>query len=64
MASSEVCAGPFCDEDHEHVYSLYPSTDLIEGTPDDWEGPPQPEYSEWDAEAYGEMVRDDMAGRF
>jgi len=31
---------------------------------DDWEGPQAPEYSEWDAEAFDEMVRDDMAGRF
>lgn len=30
---------------------------------DDWEGPPQPEYSEHDDEAFDEMVRDDMEGR-
>ena len=29
---------------------------------DDWEGPPAPEYSEVDLEAYDEMVRDDLRG--
>jgi len=32
-------------------------------SPDDWEGPPQPEYSERDDEAYDEMVRQDLEGR-
>lgn len=31
--------------------------------PDDWEGPPTPEYREDDMESYDEMVRDDLAGR-
>lgn len=34
----------------------------LAGPDDDWEGPPQPEYSEYDPEAYDEMVREDRAG--
>jgi hypothetical protein len=31
-----------------------------DAAPDDWEGPPTPEYREDDDEAYDEMVRDDL----
>lgn len=31
--------------------------------PDDWEGPPRPEFSESAPEAYDEMVRQDMEGK-
>ena len=55
-----TCVNPFCGEDHA---PFVPATDLV--APDDlldWEGPMHPEYSEYDAEAYDEMVAQDMAG--
>jgi hypothetical protein len=36
----------------------------LEAGLDDWEGPESLGYSESDPEAFDEMVRDDMAGRF
>jgi len=65
MASNEqeICAGPFCDLDHTHWVAYSTDSGAIDDL-DDWEGPMQPEFSEWDAEAFDEMVRDDMGGRF
>lgn len=45
------------------TYVVRPSVVTDEGL-DDWEGPEALGYSESDPEAFDEMVRDDMAGRF
>jgi hypothetical protein len=56
------------DEDQDGtvwlVRPLVVDVELSDDDVDDWEGPQEPEYSERDDEAFDEMVRDDMAGRF
>lgn len=56
-----TCTNPFCGEDHAHCA---PTSDGVRPVDlDEWEGPEGPEYSEYDAESFDEMVRDDMMGR-
>lgn len=59
-----ICTNPFCGDDHAPYIAEAPTEAeiLAHDVDGDWEGPPQPEYTESDFEAYDEMVRDDMRG--
>jgi len=54
------------DEDQDGTRWLVQgyAVELTDEGVDDWEGPEAEGYSERDDEAFDEMVRDDMAGRF
>lgn len=61
-----TCVMPYCDEAHAPLVWVSAEATYMDRPDDldDWEGPPTPEYSESDFEAYDEMCREAGMGRW